>query len=130
VRTCINEEYKSNKHRKNVVNLLLVRENEKSHYVFICNLSRLFFSKTLKVARYHCPHCVVKCYRNIDELNIHVDKCLKIDEVDRVKIDVICKCPDEGKNTLKCINNGRVCKHPIHVIADFESKLQNATKIL
>ena len=43
VRTCITEEYKSNKHRKDVVNLLLVREGDTSHYVFISNLSRLFF---------------------------------------------------------------------------------------
>ena len=128
VRTCINEEYKSNKHRKDVVNLLLIRENEKSHYVFITNLSRLFFSKALKVARYHCPHCIVKCYGSIDELNIHVDKCLNIDEVDRIKIDVLCECPEEGKNTLKFINNGRAFKHPFHVIADFESTLEKCNE--
>ena len=73
---------------------------------------------------YHCPHCIVKCYRSIDELNIHVDKCLNIDEVDRVKIDVICECPEEGKNTLKFSNYGRAHKHHSHVIADFESTLQ------
>ena len=49
MRTCINEEYKSNKHRKDVANLLLVREGDKLHYVFISNLSRLFFSKALKL---------------------------------------------------------------------------------
>ena len=51
VRTCINEEYKSNKHRKDVANLLLVREGDKSHYVFISNLSRLFFSKPPRIRR-------------------------------------------------------------------------------
>ena len=76
------------------------------------------------MASYHCPHFIVKCYGSIDELNIHVDKCLNIDEVDRIKIDVVCECPVEGKNTLKFINNGRAFKHPFHVIADFESTLE------
>ena len=60
----------------------------------------------------------------MDLLNIHVDKCLNIDTFDRVKIDVICECPEEGKNILKFIHHGRAFKHPFHVIADFESTLK------
>ena len=122
VRTCVVEEYKSNKHRKEVVNLLLVRGEGKSHYVLINNLSRLFSSKIKNNhTKFHCPHCLVKCYDTMEKLNTHIEKCLEIDEVDRVKIDVICECPEEGKNTLKFINSGRAFKHPFHVIADFES---------
>ena len=69
-----------------------------SHYVLINNLSRLFHSKTLHQTKFHCPHCIVKCYSTMDLLNIHVDKCLNVDTFDRVKINVLTECPIEGKH--------------------------------
>ena len=124
VRSCINQEYKSNKYRKEVVNLLITRDGDKSHYNLITNLSALFFSKTLKVARFHCPHCIVKCYSNIELLNNYIEKCLNTDEIDRVKIGVVCECPAEGENILQFKNHGNKFKHPFHIIADFESTLE------
>ena len=103
---------------------MITRDGDKLHYNLVTNLSRLFHSKTLHETKFHCPHCIVKCYSTMDLLDNHVEKCLNTDEVDRVQIDVVCECPEEGKNTLKFINNGRAFKHPFHVIADFESTLK------
>ena len=103
---------------------MLIREGDLSHYVLINNLSRLFNSKTTHTTKFHCPHCIVKCYNTMDLLNIHVDKCLNIDTFDIVKIDVLCECLQEGKNILKFIHHGRAFKHPFHVIADFEITLK------
>ena len=125
IRRCIVSEYKSNKHRKRVINLLLIRENEKSHYVFITNLSRLFTSKTTHTTKFHCPHCIVKCFTNMELLNKHIEKCVEFDEEERIKIDVICECPVEGKNIMEFKNHGNKFHHPYHVIADFESSLVN-----
>ena len=46
------------------------------------------------------------------------------DEVDKVKIDVVCECPIEGKNIMKFKNNDNKCNHPFSVVADFESTLE------
>ena len=124
VRTCINEIYKSNKHRKEVVNMLLIREGDKSHYTYISNLSRLFNSQTCHHSKFHCPHCIVKCYNSIELLNKHVEKCLNYDEAERVKIDVVCECPQEGKNIMKFKIKGNSFQHPFIITADFESTLQ------
>ena len=124
VRTCINEEYKSNKHRRDVVNMLLIRDGDKSHYTYISNLSRLFSSKTSHHSKFHCPHCIVKCYKNVELLNKHIEKCLNYDEVDKVNIDVVCECPIEGNNIMKFKNNGNKSNHPFSVVADFESTLE------
>ena len=44
IRQYIKEEYKSNQHRKDVMNLLLISKDDNFHYVLINNLSRLFCS--------------------------------------------------------------------------------------
>jgi len=126
IREFISEEYKSDKHRKEVVNLLLVREGDLSHYVLIKNINRLFASKTNKGHTKHiCEHCLIKSFNSVELLNKHKIKCQNLEGEDVPKIDLICECPEEGKNIMKFNNEGRAFKHPFHVIADFESTLTN-----
>ena len=63
-------------------------------------------------------------------LNNHIEKCLNTDEIDRVKIGVVCECPAEGENILQFKNHGNKFKHPFHIIADFESTLQTLKMII
>ena len=41
-KSCIQQIYKSTTHRPDVVNLLLIRDENKFHYVYIKSLNRLF----------------------------------------------------------------------------------------
>jgi hypothetical protein len=125
IRECIVEEYKSNKHRKEVVNLLLVREGDLNHYVWIKNINRLFASKTNHKTKHFCENCLVKSFGSVELLNKHKIKCQDLEGAEVPKIDIMCECPEIGKNTLKFINDGRAFKHPFYCIADFESTLTN-----
>jgi hypothetical protein len=122
VRTCIREVYKSNQHRKNVVNLLMIREGETSHYVYIKNLSRLFASKTLKKSKHFCPHCLTKAFFDTELLEKHIDKCASYSESEKKVCDVEIQLPESDSN-LEFKNEGNKFKHPFHVVADFESTL-------
>lgn len=123
VRTCIKEVYKPNTHRRRVVNLLLIREGEKSHYVLIKHLSRLFASTTQNRTKFICPHCLTKSFLTGDLLEKHVIHCANYDEIDKMGCDVEYEMPEEDKNILKFNNKQNQFKHPFHVTADFESTL-------
>jgi hypothetical protein len=125
VKSYIQQEYKSNIHRQEVVNLLLIREGDLSHYVLIKNISRLFASKTTRHAKHICENCLVKSFLSIDLLEKHKIKCQNRDEADIQKIDINCECPELGKNELKFTHEGNSFKHPFFVVADFESTLTN-----
>lgn len=119
----IHDIYKSNQHRKEVVNLLLIKDGKKSHYVLIRNLSRLFTSKTTQHVKYFCPHCLDKSFGTADLLEKHTITCANYSESEKKSCDVVCECPEDGKNIMKFKNEGNSFKHPFHIVADFESTL-------
>lgn len=124
VRTCIQTVYKSNQHRKDVVNLLLIGEGDNSHYVVVKNLSRLFNSKTShKGTKFFCSHCISKSFQTMELLEKHTETCANYSETECKKIDIEYKMPEN--NIMKFKNNNRKFKHPFHIVADFESTLQN-----
>jgi hypothetical protein len=123
VRTCIQEVYKSNQHRKEVVNMLLVRDGINSHYILVKNLSRLFASKTYNKSLHFCPHCLTKSFLSSELLDNHISTCANYCESDKVNCDVTYKCPDGECNILKFRNHQNEFRHPFHIIADFESTL-------
>ena len=125
IKNFIQQEYKSNIHRQEVVNLLLIREGDLSHYVLIKNISRLFASKTNHKTKHICENCLVKSFLSVELLNKHKIKCQNRDEADVQKIDINCECPKEGENILKFQKEGNSFKHPFFVVADFESTLTN-----
>ena len=122
-KTCIEKIYKSTINRPDVVNLLLIRDGDNSHYTYVSNLSGLFSSKTLRKSKHMCPHCLHYCAQSEVLLTKHVEKCCNsnVDEIKR--LDLQCECVDVSKNILKFKNNCNKLKHPFHIIADFESTL-------
>jgi len=127
IRLFIEPLYKSNKHRNEVVNLLLIEDGEKSHYVLIKNINRLFASKTLKHSLFFCPNCLSRSYRSMELLQNHRTKCQTVDESFTGSLGAVYECPDASNNLLKFKNVGNSFKHPFHVIADFESTLSTCT---
>ena len=118
----IKQEYKSNKHNINVVNLLLISKDDNNHYVLIKSLSRLFTSKTNNKKKFICPHCLNSSYGSNDLLNVHISKCLKLSDIEINDLTCI-ECPEEKDAILQFKNFDRSEKVPFHIIADFESSL-------
>lgn len=123
-KSCIQQLYKSNQHRKDVVNLMLIKDGDKSHYVVVKTLSRLFSSNTLRKSKFICPHCLIKSYPSQDKLDNHISLCSSAVGAEVNRLDIEYKCAEEGKNIMKFINHNRKFKHPFHIIADFESTLE------
>lgn len=123
IKQYIYQEYKSNIHRQEVVNLLLIREGDLSHYVFVNNINRLFASQTTRRGKHICENCLVKSFNSVELLNKHKIKCQNLEESEVQKIDLVYELPEEGENILKFKNHGNSFKHPFYIIADFESTL-------
>ena len=122
--------YTSKDRNKNVINLLLIHNEDKSksHYVWIRRLSALLPSKTSHYSKYICCQCLTASYSTEERLNKHMDLCLKHESC-RVELPHEEDYTDEnGKlitanNIMKFKNYGNEFKHPFHVVADFESTL-------
>lgn len=124
IRNYINIVYKSNQHKKEVVNLLLLSDGDKSHYVLIRSLSRLFASKKSNRTKYFCPNCITKSFLSCELLEKHVMNCANYSESERKECDIVCKLPEEGdESIMKFKHDNYTFYHPFHVIADFESTL-------
>ena len=117
--------YKSNIHRKNVVNLLLITDKDKCHYVLVKNISRLFNSQGDPRTKYFCSHCLVKSFTTIEKLSTHVFDCANYSESERKENNIKYELPskEENENIMKFKNEQNSFQHPFHIIADFESTL-------
>ena len=52
--------------RKETINLLLIHNEDNSHYVWIKDLSRLFHSKTTHHKKYICEYCLSASYEKVE----------------------------------------------------------------
>ena len=75
----------SKKSHEQVLNVLLISKEEKSHYVFIKDFNRLMYSKTKHKDRKHfCMSCLQN-FTTKEILNSHGERCLLINETQAVK---------------------------------------------
>ena len=95
------------------VNLLWLREGEKTHFCCIKNLSCLVSQKTLSQHKIHiCPRCIVP-FRTEKQLDLHLESC---ENFEHVKIEM------PKKSTLQLKNFQRQMEFPFVITADFESR--------
>ena len=107
--------YVSNQKFENSIDLLLVIDGEKSHYVYIKYFERFMFHKTKsKNKKYFCKSCL-QCFSNKNVLTKHKELCLSINSAQSVKLE---KGTTEFKNYFKEI------LVPFKIYADFESNLK------
>ena len=98
------------------INLLLLHNNDKSHYVLIKSLNRLLAEYHPSYnKRYVCIYCLRACTSE-QVLKNHIEYC-KSFGIQRVKL------PIEGKNILKFTEHGKKYPPPFVIYADFESLL-------
>ena len=72
--------YVSKKSNEQVLNVLLISNEEKSHYVFIKDFNRLMYSE-VKTKNQHKKHFCMACLQNFttkEILNNHRERCLSI----------------------------------------------------
>ena len=81
--------YASKKSNEQELNVLLISNEEKSHYVFIKDFNRLMYSE-VKTKNQHKKHFCMSCLQNFttkEILNSHRERCLLINETQAVKYE-------------------------------------------
>ena len=107
-------EYNTIHKNKNVVNLLLYN----NHYVWLKNLDRFDASNVSKNSVYRCDQCLNFRAATRELLNKHTQKCILSKQAPDMAMP---KC---GKDIMSFKNDQNEFLHPFHVVADFESTLE------
>ena len=107
--------YVSDQKFKNSINLLLVINDDKSHYVYIKNFNRFMFHKTKnKNKKYFCKSCL-QCFSSKNVLTEHKKVCLSINGAQSVRLE---------KGTIEFKNYFKQIPVPFKIYADFECNLR------
>lgn len=98
------------------VNLLLIQDREKSHYVWIKDLSRLVSKQltTYSHKKFFCDRCLHYFYSD-EKLRVHQQMCANLNE---------CKISFPEEKTIKFKNFKNKSKAPFIIYADFECLVQ------
>ena len=110
--------YVSKKKYDDCMNLLMIQEDNKSHYVYVKDFNRLVFNINKdKEKKWFCMRCLQHFSSEII-LEKHKDNCLVVNGEQRVKLDSV-----EFKNYA---NKLRV---PFKIYADFECILKKCNDV-
>ena len=105
--------YVSKKSNEQVLNVLLISNEEKSHYVFIKDFNRLMYSE-VKTKNQHKKHFCMACLQNFttkEILNNHRERCLLINGTQAAKYE---------KGVIKFKNYEKQLPIPFKIYADSE----------
>ena len=95
--------------------LLLLIDNDKSHYVYIKDLDRFMFHKTKnKNKKWFCKSCL-QCFSSENILIKHKENCLSINGKQSVKLE---------KGIIEFENYFKQIPVPFKIYADFECNLR------
>ena len=109
--------YISDQKIENSIDLLLVTNENKSHYVSIKDFDRFMFHKTKKKnKKYYCKSCLQR-FSSKNVLTEHKEVCLSINSPQSARLE---KGTIEFKNYLK-----KTKTVPIKIYADFECNLKS-----
>ena len=97
------------------MNLLLITEDDKKHYVLIKDFNSFMYNQTKhKESKHFCMHCL-QCFSSERVLNNHKDNCIQVNGTQAVKM------PDKDNNILKFNNFHKQQPVPFVIYADFEA---------
>ena len=103
------------KNVSNHTNLLMIHEENKSHYVYIKDFNRLMFNKTKNKNKKHfCMRCL-QCFSSENILAKHKENRLIINGEQRVKL---------SEGIIKFLNDFKQLPVPFKIYADFECILK------
>ena len=108
--------YFSDQTFKSSINLLLLIDDDKSHYVYIKDFNTFLFHKTKnKNKKWFCKSCL-HCFSSENVLTKHKEYCLSINGQQSVNLEEVIT---EFKNYFKQL------PVPFKIYADFECNLRN-----
>ena len=97
------------------MNLLLITEDEKKHYVLIKDFNAFMYNQSKHKERKHfCMYCL-QCFSSERILANHANNCLTINGTQAINM------PKEGENILKFNNFHKQLPVPFVIYADFEA---------
>ena len=98
------------------MDLLLLTDENKSHYVYIKDFDRFMFHKTKnKNKKYFCKSCL-QCFSSKNVLTEHKKVCLSINGAQSVRLE---------KGTIEFKNYFKQIPVPFKIYADFECNLES-----
>ena len=102
--------------------LLLITEGTKTHYVLIKDFNKLMYNQTKHKERKHfCMHCL-QCFSSERVLNNHKENCIQLNGTQAVKM------PTKDNSILKFDNYHKQQPVPFVIYADFEALLQKVER--
>ena len=108
--------YVSDQKFENSMDLLLVTDGDKSHYVYIKDFNRFMFHKTKnKNKKYFCKS-FLQCFSSKNVLTEHKKVCLSINGAQSVRLE---------KRTIEFKNYFKQIPVPFKIYADFECNLKS-----
>ena len=107
--------YISDQKFEDSMNLLLLIDNEKSHYVYIKDFNRFMFHRTKNKNRKWFCKSYLQCFSSENVLRKHKEICLSINGKQSVKLE-------EG--IIKFENYFKQIPVPFKICADFECNLK------
>ena len=97
------------------MNLLLITEDEKKHYVLIKDFNAFMYNQSKHKERKHfCMYCL-QCFSSERILANHTNNCLTINGAQAINM------PKQGENILKFNNFHKQLPVPFVIYADFEA---------
>ena len=101
---------------KSSIDLLLLIDDDKSHYVYIKDFNTFMFHKTKKIEKkWFCKSCL-QCLSSENVLIKHKEDCLSISGQQSINLE---------KGSIKFKNYFKQLPVPFKVYADFEGNLKN-----
>ena len=97
------------------MDLLLIHEKNKSHYMYIKYFDRLMFNKSKNKNKKHFCRCGLQCFSSESILNKHKKNFLVINQEQRVRLN---------KGFISFKNYSRQLNTPFKIYADFECILK------
>ena len=114
--------YISNEKYEDHMELLLITNGEKSHYVLIKDFNKFMYQQTKHKERKHfCMYCL-QCFSSERVLNNHKDNCIIVNGKQAVQM------PQKGENILKYTNHHKQQAVPFVIYADFEAITEKVQK--
>ena len=107
--------YVSSQNFEDSMDLLLLIDDDKSHYVYIKDFDRFMFHKTKnKNKKWFCRNCL-QCFSSENILIKHKEDCLSINGVQSVKVE---------ERTIEFKNYFKQISVPFKIYANFEFNLK------
>ena len=100
---------------KNCMNLLMITDESKIHYVYIKDFNRFICNKTKFKNKKHFCKCCLHCFSSERVLEEHKEVCLKINDQQTVKL---------RSGSIKFKNYFKQLAVPFKIYADFECNVK------